>query len=100
MRPIGAEKFTFEEMKRREMSRTGKNEIILTCPCANRLRSARLNIQTERRVTKQNDTLRARFICFPSASRRNLLFEKLTLIYKLSVPATINLGHAAFECQT
>ena len=29
-------------MKRRGMSLTGKNEIILTCPCANRLRSTRL----------------------------------------------------------
>ena len=31
-------------MKRRGMSQTGKNEIILTCPCAKRLRSARLTI--------------------------------------------------------
>ena len=29
-------------MKRRGMSRTGKNEIILTCPCATRLHSVRL----------------------------------------------------------
>ena len=48
MRPIGAEKNTFKEMKRRGMSRTGKeNEIILTCPCANRLRLARLKNKEE-----------------------------------------------------
>ena len=35
-------KFTFKEMKRREMSRTEKDEFILTCDCANMLRSARL----------------------------------------------------------
>ena len=39
---MGAEKITFLEMKRRWISRTEKNEIILTCPCANRLRAARL----------------------------------------------------------
>ena len=32
-------------MKRRAMPRTVKNEMILTCPCANRLRSARLKTQ-------------------------------------------------------
>ena len=32
----------FKEMKRRGMSRTGKNEIILTCPSAKKLRAAGL----------------------------------------------------------
>ena len=41
IRPKGVEKIKFKEMKRREMLRTGKN-IILTCLCANRFRSARL----------------------------------------------------------
>ena len=42
IRPIDAEKNTSKEMKRRVMSRVRKNEIILTCPCAIRLHSARL----------------------------------------------------------
>ena len=35
-------KIRFKEMKRREMSRTAKNEIILTCSCANKFGSDRL----------------------------------------------------------
>ena len=40
---MGAEKITFKQMKRKVMSRTGKkNEMILTCPFANRLQFTRL----------------------------------------------------------
>ena len=52
--PIGAQKIRFEETKRRGMSRTGKNEIILTCRCANRLHSTRL----KRDKRKQKKTKR------------------------------------------
>ena len=40
--PIGAEKKSFREKGRRGMSPTGNNENIVTCPCADKLRSALL----------------------------------------------------------
>ena len=47
-------KITFKEMKRRGMPRTAKkNEIILTCPSANRLRSARLKISNTNTMSRQ-----------------------------------------------
>ena len=42
MRSIDAERIRFKEMKSRGTSRTGKNEFHLTCPCTEKLRSARL----------------------------------------------------------
>ena len=47
IRSMDAENYAFEGMIRKVISRTGKNEIMFTCPCPNRLRSVRLDIEHE-----------------------------------------------------
>ena len=58
IRPMDAEKNKFKDLKRRRMSRTGKNEMNLTCPCANRLRCARLKTLDKIRYRSQHSYMK------------------------------------------
>ena len=69
--PIGAKEFRFKEMKRRQMSRRGKNEINSTCHCARRPRSARLNTLPEAVMPNREKDIKKELINKRTYTRKN-----------------------------